>query len=181
MKNAMLAVLLTALCLEWDGPLHAQNNAAPAPGRLAAPSSPPLNEPLHQKYTDEAWTAFQNGQYAAAITNADQCVSRFGDAAKRSQAALDSEHITLPTGTVSEADKQRIAPYAILHNVATCLLVKGWAEEKLGDKAAAKTAYTEATKLTLARCSRPDGETFWSPAEKAAERLARLQGSDPNP
>ena len=46
--------------------------------------------------------------------------------------------------------------------------------EKLGHKAEAKKAYTEAKKFTRARSSRPKGDSFWSPAEKASEHLARL-------
>ena len=146
----------------------AQHEPSPAP-------SVPLNEPLHEKFTTVAWAAFQAGQYATVITNADQCVARFGEAANRIQAILESEKATLPTGPVSEANQKRIAPYQMLHDVATCFLIKGWAEEKLGHKEEARKAYTEAKKYRYARSSRPKGESFWSPAEKASERLAKLQ------
>ena len=171
MKNSKLAALIVGLLIIgfWDD-VFAQNEPSPAPPRSASP----WQTPLYQQATAEAWAAFQAGQYAAAITNADRCIGIFGEAAHRSQAVLDSEKVTLPTGAVSEAERKRIAPYQMLHDVATCFLIKGWVEEKLGHKAAAKKAYTEAKKFTHARSSRPKGDSFWSPAEKAAEHLARL-------
>lgn len=171
MNNRKLASLITALSIAGCcQSACAQDASAPAP---RASDRSPWNEPLNEKFTTEAWVAFQAGQYRTAITNADQCIARFGEVANRSQAILESEKATLPTGTVSEADKKLIAPYQILHDVATCFLIKGWAEEKLGHKEEAKKAYTEATKYTYARSSRPTGETFWSPAEKASERLTQ--------
>lgn len=173
MKASKIAVLLAALSLSGLGnSLCAQNESGPpAP---PPPASPPLKESLHQKAVTEAWAAFQAGQYESAITSADQCIARFGAAANRSQAVLDSEQATLPTGAVSEAEKKRIAPYQILHDVATCFLIKGWAEEKLGHKAEARKAYTKAKKYTHARSSWPTGELFWSPAERASEHLTKL-------
>ena len=89
------------------------------------------------------------------------------------QANLESAKATLPKGRVSEADRKRIAKYQVLHDVATCLLIKGQAEEKLGHKAEARKAYTQARKYSQARISKPDGELFWSPAEKASEALSK--------
>ena len=175
MKNSNFAVLIAALFAAGLGSNScAQNEPAPGPPSPPKSSRPPLSEPFHQKVTADAWAAFQAGQYAAAITNADRCIGIFGEAAHRSQAVLDSEKVTLPTGAVSEAERKRIAPYQMLHDVATCFLIKGWAEEKLGHKAEAKNAYKEAKKFTHARSSRPKGDSFWSPAEKAAEHLAGL-------
>ncbi len=110
-----------------------------------------------------------------ATTNADQCIARFGEAANRSQAALEEENVTLPKGKVSEAEANRIRQYQILHDVAACFLIKGWAEERLGRREEARKAYTEARKYTLARSSMPSGESFWSPAEKASESAAKLE------
>ncbi len=166
MKNPKLAALIAAFSIAgcWL-PAGAQNDAAPP-----LPASR-WEKPLHEKAADEAWAAFQAGRYATAITNADQCIARFGEAANRIQAILESEKATLPTGRVSEADKKRIASYQILHDVATCFLIKGWAEEKLGHRAEARKAYAETKKYTYARSSRPTGNSFWSPAEKASEPL----------
>ncbi len=173
MKNSSFIVLLAAfLAVGFGIDVCAQGDPVPEPSPAMDSSRPPLSEPLHQKYTADAWTAFQNTQYAAAITNADLCIARFGEAANRSQAALDSAKVTLPTGVVTEAGRKSIAQYGILHDVATCLLIKGWAEEKLGHTAKARTAYKEARKLTHARSSRPKGDSFWSPAENAAGHLS---------
>lgn len=167
MQTPTLVVLIAALSLA-DGRQLARAQSGPS-----AASSVPLNEPLHEKFTTKAWAAFQAGQYATAITNADQCIARFGEAANRIEAILESEQATLPIGTLSDADKQRIASYQILHDVATCFLIKGWAEEKLGHKEEAKRAFTAVRKLSQARSSRPTGELFWSPAEKASEHITK--------
>ena len=165
--NLKLGALIAALSIVACSSLVRSQNESLA----SAPAQNPLNEPLHEKFTAEAWRAFHAGEYQNAITNADQCIARFGEAANRIQAILQSEKTTLPTGTVSDADKKRIARYQILHDVATCFLIKGRAEEKLGHKEEARKAYTEATKHTQARSARPTGESFWSPAAKASERL----------
>lgn len=167
MQTPTLVVLIAALSLA-DGWQLARAQSGPS-----AASSVPLNEPLHEKFTTKAWAAFQAGQYATAITNADQCIARFGEAADRIEAILESERAMLPTGTLSDADKKRIASYQILHDVATCFLIKGWAEEKLGHKEEAKKAFTAVRKLSQARSSRPTGELFWSPAEKASEHITK--------
>ena len=169
MKNLKLATLIAALSIaNFCTHVCAQDKPLPA-----APVPRPFDEPFHKKVTDQAWAAFHAGENEKAITNADRCIAVFGEAANRSQTVLESENTTLPKGKVSEADKERIAKYQILHDVATCFLIKGWAEEKLGHKEEARKAYAEATKYTYARSSRPTGESFWSPADKAAAALAK--------
>jgi hypothetical protein len=138
----------------------------------------PAAEPLHKRAIAEAWAAFRTADYEVAISNADICVTRFGEAAKRSQAALEEQELYLPIGKVSEPEKRQIGQYQILHDVATGFLIKGWAEENLGRTNEARIAFAEAKRLTLARCSIPEGDTFWSPADKASEGLARLK--EPN-
>ena len=110
---------------------------------------------------------------SASKTKAGECVAKCGTVADQIQANLESAKATLPKGRVSEADRKRIAKYQVLHDVATCLLIKGQAEEKLGHKAEARKAYTQARKYSQARISKPDGELFWSPAEKASEALSK--------
>lgn len=166
-----IAALIT---MGFGARLYAQNEPPLEPSPARDSSRPPLSEPLHQKYTTDAWVAFQKGHYEAAITNADLCIARFGEAATRSQAALDSKKVILPTGPVSEAERKRIVQYEILNDVATSYLLKGWAEEKLGHTVEARKAYMEAKKLTHARSSRPTGDAFWSPAENASGHLASL-------
>jgi tetratricopeptide (TPR) repeat protein len=169
MRNSKLLAFLAALAIAgWN---HALALNEPSPAVPLAPR--PLNEPLNEKLTTEAWEAYQAGRYAIAITTADQCLFSFREAANRIQAILESEKATLPTGKLSEADRLRIGRYQILHDVATCFLVKGWAEEKLGHAEEARKTYAEAKNYTQARSSRPTGDSFWSPAEKASALLLK--------
>jgi hypothetical protein len=66
MKTPTLAALIAAISIASGcQPIRAQNGTSSAP-------SVPLNEPLHEKFTAEAWAAFQAGQYATAITNSNE-------------------------------------------------------------------------------------------------------------
>ena len=135
----------------------------------------PVAPALYETAMRAAWTNFQSGEYETAITNAETCIAAFGQGANQIQSVREKEKTIFPVGKVSKADKERITRDQILHDVATCFLIKGWAEEKLGHKEEARKAYTEARKYPLARSSMPTGESFWSPAEKASESLAKLQ------
>jgi len=172
MKNSTLGVITVALWTTCSWNTASAQNEPPASPPLPAT---PAEKPLHEQTTAEAWAAYQAGENQKATTNADQCIARFGEAANRSQAALEEENVTLPKGKVSEAEANRIRQYQILHDVAACFLIKGWAEERLGRREEARKAYTEARKYTLARSSMPSGESFWSPAEKASESAAKLE------
>lgn len=156
--------------------------AIKAPARSEPPRGPvlpstPAQKPIYEQATAEAWTAFRSGNNETAIAKADECISRFRAAADRIQSILETNKPDLPIGKVSETDKERIARYQIVHDVATCLLIKGWAEERLGHIAAARKAYAETEKYTCARASDSNGNSFWSPAEAASKRLAKLSGS----
>ena len=176
MKNSKLAVLIVTLSITsiWNHAC-AQNEPTPAQPLPATPNAPavPAQKTAHEQATTDAWAAFRAGDNQTAIAKADQCITPYRDAADRSQATLEADKVTLPKGKTSEVDKKRIAQYQILHDVATCFLIKGWAEEKLGHKEEARKAYTETKKYTHARSSRPTGELFWSPAEKAPEPLPK--------
>jgi tetratricopeptide (TPR) repeat protein len=162
MKNTTLAVLVAALSIISCREAIAQNEPLPA-----APAQMPINA----QATAEAWAAFLAGENENAITNANRCIERYQDAADRIQSHLEVEKVDLPKGDVSTAEKQHLAKYQILHDVATCYLIKGWAEERLGHKGEARKAYIQAKKYTHARSSGPTGESFWSPARKASELL----------
>ncbi|MBI3850312.1 MAG: hypothetical protein HY298_08495 [Verrucomicrobia bacterium] len=170
MTNPKLAVLIAALAVAaFLGEAIAQNEPAPAP----QPPSSPWQKPFAEQATEEAWTAFKDGQYEAASVKAGECIAKCETVADQIEATLESARIVLPKGAVSQEDRKRIARYQVLHDVATCLWIKGQAEEKLGHQAEAKKAYTQAIKYSHARSSRPTGDSFWSPAEKAAEALAK--------
>ena len=135
------------------------------------PSTSPWQRPINELTTSNAWASFQAGQYETAISNADRCISRFAATADKIQAALENEKVALPKGKVSPDDRKRVGKYQILHDVATCYLIKGWAKEKLNMVAEARQAYLCAKKYTAARMPAPDGGSFWVPAELASERL----------
>jgi hypothetical protein len=171
MKKRVLATV--AACLAVFGTSEtalAQGEPPPAP---PLPSWP-MQKPINEQATADAWTAFRSGDYSNAISKAEQCISRFRDAADRIQAILESNKTEFPKGQVPAAEKQRIANYQILHDVATCFLIKGWSEEKLEHKDEAKKAYAETKKYTRARAANPNEESFWSPAEVASNRLEKM-------
>ena len=169
MKNSHLAALIAALSIAgFFENVIAQTEPIPDPPRPARP----VQTPLHRQAAAQSLAAFRAGDNETAIAKANECIARFGDAANRIQTILEDEKATLPKGAVSEADKKRIAPYQILHDVATCVLIKAWAEEKLGHKSEARKAYSETKKYTFARMA--DGESFSAPAEIASDRLSKL-------
>jgi hypothetical protein len=177
MKNSKLAVLIVTLSITpfWNLAC-AQNEPTSARPLPATPNAPavPAQKTAHEQATTEAWAAFRAGDNQTAIAKADQCIIPYRDAADSSQATLEADKVTLPKGKTSEADKKRIAQHQILHDVAICCLIKGWAEEKLGRTNEARKAYTQAQKYTQARSAMSNGESFWSPAESASERLAKM-------
>jgi len=158
----MLFIMLAA------NPGDAQNHP------VASTPTPSTPGPLatNVQITLEAWTAFRAGDNETAFAKADQCIRQFRDVADRIQTRLDAEKQSLPKGKASPTDKKRVDQYEVLHNVARCFLIKGLAEEKLNHLEAARTAYAEAKKYKHARIHDPATDSFWSPAEKAAERLA---------
>ena len=171
MNVAKFACVLAAC---WSAGLAAFAQAPMSPPRDASPRQQPINE----EAAAAAWNAYQAGDFKAAITNADRCIQRFRDAADRSQETLQAAGTTLPVGTVSEPERQTILQYGILHDVAACYLIKGWAEEKLGRREQARAALAEAKRYPLARKS-TNGTEFWAPADKAANSLARLESVPP--
>jgi hypothetical protein len=134
----------------------------------------PMQTPINQQATADAWAAFKAGKYEIAITKANECIDRFQSAADGIQAILEGKNAALPTGVPSIADRQKIGQYQILHDVATCLLIRAWAEEKRGKTNEAIKAYAKVKKYSFARTSEKAGEPLWSPAELAAQQLRRL-------
>src|SRR2546428_7699300 len=118
MKNPRFAVLIIALCV---AAACAQGHT-PAGQPLATGAD--LQTPLHIQATAEAWTAFRAGRNETAIAKANECIARFGETANRIEALLESNKVTLPNGVLSADDKKKIARYQILHDVATCYLIK---------------------------------------------------------
>jgi hypothetical protein len=134
----------------------------------------------------DAWAALNRSDNQAAIRAADTCITQFHLKAEREQAVLTQRHEPEPpAGAVSDPDKQKIFSRGVLNDVAAAYIVKARAGEALAAKPSAKnvkkvdyralarTAYSEAKKLTYARVWDVKGY-FWSPAEAAGDRLTDL-------
>lgn len=134
----------------------------------------------------DAWAALNRSDHQAATRAADTCITQFHLKAEREQAALaQRREPEPPTGAVSDPDKQKIFSRGVLNDVAAAYVVKGRASEALAAKPSAKdakkvdyrafarTAYSDAKKLTYARVWDVKG-FFWSPAEAAGDRLTDL-------
>ena len=118
----------------------------------------PAETPLNQQAAGDAWAAFKSADYAVAIAKASECIDRYQPAADKIQTILEESKADLPTGEVSLADRERIERYRILHDVATCLLIKAWAEEKQGKRGEAKKTFAKVKKYSFARTSNRQGD-----------------------
>lgn len=132
-------------------------------------------QPLNVQLTNQAWEAFNKGDYEHATTYAEKCVNEFLGGAERRQLQLEKDRAPLPpTGAVTEQEKETIFANGLLNDVATCLYIKGRSAEALGHKDEAIKAYQAAAKYTYARCWDPKG-WFWSPSEASLDRLSVLR------
>ena len=130
-----------------------------------------------------AWTAFNQGDYAHAIDAASDCIDQFSARAARDQAALEAAHEKLPpTGAVdSSFDKKKVFDRWAVNDVATAYFVRGQAAEQLNKRRAgarykqlARDSYSAAARFSYGRCWDPQG-FFWSPSEAAADRILALK------
>ena len=128
----------------------------------------------HEVYAIEGWAAIEERQYEKAAKLADRCVTEFLPAATTMEQALAKAGKTFPVGEVSDQVKTAILANGVLNDVSSCLVIRGQAAEALRDKPAAVKAYKAAVALPRGRCWDPRG-WFWSPAEKASDRLAVLR------
>ena len=130
--------------------------------------------PINRTTTTEAWNAFKAGDYKEAIANAKKCIERYQPSADGIQRSLEEKKMTLPLGQVSPEEKERIEQYQILHDVARCLLIAAWSEEKLGHKAEAAKHYREIELYTFARIFDESANIFWAAADRASGELKHL-------
>jgi len=130
--------------------------------------------PMNARLTVQAWTAFNAGRWEEAIARADECTSRFSQAAEATQTKLAQQSVPPPpVGPVPDDLRRTIASRGPLNDVATCWFMRGRASETLGRTSVAVQAYQTALRFPHARCWDPNG-WFWSPAEAAQERLKHL-------
>ncbi len=130
--------------------------------------------PINERATAEAWSALRAGNNQEAIEKANECLDRFQKSADTIQSILQQQNATLPNGNVSEEDHERIYRYQILHDVATCLLIRAWAEEILGQSKKAVADHQQVRRYTYARTREHSEGPYWSPAEVALQNLERL-------
>jgi tetratricopeptide (TPR) repeat protein len=129
--------------------------------------------PLHERLTALAWRHYDAQEYKEAIEKAEACISEFGGEAVHQQQAISEP---VPTGSVDPSQKMVIFSHGVLNDVATCYLITGMSFEKLKQTDKAAQAYQEAQKLNRARTWDDNGEWFWSPADKASDRIDSLGG-----
>lgn len=133
------------------------------------------NLPPNARLMKEAWDEFNKGDWRAAVQKAGDCVSQFRDSADDEQADLEKRHALIPSGKVSKQAQIEIIDRGPLNDVATSFWIEGQALEKLNDIDGAKKAYEAASKYTYARCYDRGWDGFWSPSERAGQRLRHLK------
>lgn len=129
----------------------------------------------NEQFTEQAWWAFDKGQYKRAIANADECISAFKPEADKQQKELTLSNV--PPSAIdglSEQDKQVVLKRGTLNDVATCFFIKGRALEKNKRYNEAKRAYLVVTNYPHARALQKNLTSFWSPSEVALGRLDTL-------
>lgn len=130
--------------------------------------------PLNNQLTSDAWKAYNDMKYSLAILKADECIDNFELQAINQQEELSNNRSPLPPlGFVSKEEEKIIFSRGILNDVATCYLIKGQSLEMLSRLDEAKDTYKKTVQFTHARAWDQAGG-FWSPADAAANRLARL-------
>lgn len=128
----------------------------------------------------KAWEAFGKEEYQDAIKFADKCIDDLAKAADREQERLNKEKEPLPpTGTVGDAEKDKIFKRGVLNDVAAAYFIKGRSAEYLYRKGGsdasrykemAKEAFEATCRYKHGRIWDPQG-WFWSPCEAASDRL----------
>ena len=140
----------------------------------------------NEKWTQEAWKAYNDNNFDSAIKEASQCITEFRRTADDTQKELKDKNEPLPpVGNVDDSKKRdEIFNRGPLNDVATCYFIQGESYAKLAEGiegaakkeklAKAKSAYEKAAKYTYARTWDPKG-WFWDPAKKANERLEDME------
>lgn len=163
-----LKCLLAALSLFWAVPGASAQESAPVVS--GDPAAEGQSEPATAMAKDssgalanEAWSAFDRKDYAAARAAIERCQSLYGAQAAEMQAKLTA----LP-------DKERAHDQWALNDVGTCTFVLGKVAEAEGKNDEAMAAYkTVVEEYLYSQCWDEQG-WFWQPAVAAKERIAFL-------
>ncbi len=148
--------------------------------RVAIFGPPSQNE----RWTLNAWRAFERRDYLAAIASAEQVIDQYAGVAERQQAELQKQTKPLPAvGKVSPWVAAQIFPRGLLNDVASCYWIAGQSYERQGQGCRAKAAYIAASKLTYARTWDPQWWPlrgwspfgwFWPPGQLAQDRISKV-------
>jgi hypothetical protein len=157
--------------------------APPAPADSTNPAPPPIcaaareSMPLNEQYATCAWTAFNNRDYQQALSVTEQCLDEFEQQALRDQRDVAQANRPTPdAGTaVTESQKREILARGVLNDVAACQFVRGRALERLQRTEEAISAYQGVQRFPDARVWDARPQIFWSPAQRAADRIAGLR------
>ena len=142
--------------------------------RLTLCPDPPVLVSLNEQLTTCGWDKFNSRDFEEAIAIAEECIDTFDAQAHREQEEFTaSGKPPPPVGAVGEDVKNAILSRGVLNDVATCYYIKGQATEGLDRINQALLAYRGAERFPDARTYDPRG-WFWSPAEAATDRIARL-------
>ncbi len=127
-----------------------------------------------------AWNAYNSGDYTNAIKYADQCIDDFGRKALAIQEDCKIKGIPKPKLPVtSDTERNKIFERGLLNDVATACFVKGRSAENLykknktknkSYKEMAEEAFKMASKYEYGLCWDPKG-WFWSPCDEGKLRL----------
>jgi len=127
----------------------------------------------------DAWTAYNNKDWKAAIQNANFCVVQFGPRATNIQEELESKEyvfpcaFTVPKSCDAQA-KNEIFSHGLLNDVATCYWIIGMSNRFLGNTSEAKIAFKKSSELSFGLCYDPSKDSFWSPSEESALQIKAL-------
>jgi len=140
-------------------------------------TSGPADDARNVQLTNAAWEALNARDSVEAAQCAGECVGMFQKDADREQRLLEAEGAPLPpTGPVADPERTVLLNRGLLNDVAVCLYLQGLALENQDLHDRACDAYRGAMRYTYARAW-DDEYGFWSPADKAADRLASLQAA----
>ncbi|SRR6266446_954454 len=144
-----------------------------------------------ERWTRDASRAFERNDYDAAILWANKVVDLFGGTANRQQELLKNQNEPVPpVGRVLPWRFGNVASRGILNDVASCYWILGQSYENKGRGCEARDAYAAASRLTYARTWDPQWwplrgwspfSWFWSPAEVAQDRVAKMSCKESSP
>jgi hypothetical protein len=146
-----------------------QPTLTPEPTSTTEPTPTPVFT-TSEEFVTAAWNAFNNNQFAEAISFAQECIDKWESAAVRQQSELTQAP---PNGKVTDDEKKTIFANWAVNDVGTAYFIKAMALENLGKTTESKEAYEKAISFPYARCWDPKGR-FWSPAEVASDNLAKM-------